>query len=209
MPRLLGFTVTVALLTPSLLRADVAPFGGGGHPRPLPTPPPARPEVCAPVEPKARVVLGAPPDNDRQTHIVLPARLVGDMRRYAPARPAEKHVGQAPSRPAVIVAGLALAGAFALGGLWLVRKPGKRLAGGLGMLGALGVVVLGVSGCPPFERKDVTVATRLQPPQVRADGTLAGEALLEIDAKRDAVMIAVDRDRLSALPGTAPAPREP
>jgi hypothetical protein len=197
MSRWLLVSLLVLTTCVSVSRADIPSFDRWG--RPIPRQIEARIVPVTPLvkeQPKTRVVLSATRAEDKRTHIVLPGSLVGNPGRAAP--PVDKSVGQGPSRPAVVVAGLALAGAFALGGLWLMRAPGKRLAGGLGMLAALGVVMLGVSGCPPFDRQDErgTVIRPVQNPQVRS-GALVGEGLLEVDPDADAVRIEIDRNELA------------
>jgi hypothetical protein len=191
MSRLAGLTITLALLTPSLLHADVAPlpFLRSRPPSPRPTAP------TYPIRGTTRIVLTTSPPGDRQTHIILPGG-------------APKRVGQGASRPSVLIVGLALAGAFTLGGLWMVRTRTNRWAGGLGMLGALGVLILGVSGCPPFDRRDERepFVRRVDPPTVLPSG-LSGEALLERDPHSDVVRIQVDRELLAQFAEPAAEPQ--
>jgi hypothetical protein len=120
-----------------------------------------------------------------------------------------------PSLPTVI-AGIALAAAVILTGLLLKRRPAVRLVTGSVACLVAGVLFLN-SSCSPrpvpvdggvgLRRDDVHLRDRrawapfrsTYPPSVTADGSIAGEILLEEGHSGDALRLMVDQETLQGL----------
>jgi hypothetical protein len=179
----LGLTVLLLWCAPGVRGNPVAP---GSPPSPMPMQPP--PPRWRPVE---KLELVPVESGDRATRLRLPASLVrqasGAALRPQPRLPLTN----------TVMAGVALAVALALGGLWLVRRlAARRLAGLAGAAVAL-LLVLNLSGCPrppdvppppPFN----PTVEKLTPLARRADGALTGGALLESD-NEDTIRLTLDR----------------
>jgi hypothetical protein len=199
MPRHLA--VLVALALASSTRAD-AILGG-------PRPPPHLAYDPRPQPRPIRLQIQPTIDNDRQTRLRMPGPLLK-------ALGVELRPGNHRAALTTVAVGLALALALVSGGLWLTRSKGRRLYGGAGLLLA-GLVVLGVSGCPPLEPPDAHdrpppgfVYSSLDPLKARDDGGLGGDALLEADPTDDTVRVSVPYDVLKAfVEKAAPAPQQP
>jgi hypothetical protein len=163
--------------------------------------PPARPaDAHLPNAPGPRLILRASDKwPDPQTHVRLPARLAKNWQ--ADARPAHG---------STVVAGVALALGLVTGGFWLARTGRRRVFIGCGALGVAGLLLVGVSGCP-WERRgeDHFYDETLTGPSCAPDGSLTGEALLEIDSQTDAVEVVVNADVLASWAEMAAQPLPP
>ena len=133
------------------------------------------------------LVLTPGAKDDPQMYVRLPAEMM--KRTHADAR-----TGQSST----LIAGVALALAFTLAGLWLVRGGRRRLLGGAALTLAV-VLVAGLTGCPPrsplgdFRIYD----EQLDRPTCAADGSLRGEALLQVEDERSSIQVVVPREQLA------------
>ncbi|HWG42744.1 MAG TPA: hypothetical protein VN688_08160 [Gemmataceae bacterium] len=146
------------------------------------------------------LVLAPGTKDDSQMYVRLPRTLLQQWRADA------SHGGDSPgyafhsSHGSTVVAGVALTLSLSLAGLWLVRGRQRRVLAGTALtLGAL--VLLGVSGCPPM-RPDARFDFYNEPlaaPVAQADGSLKGEALLQIDEKSSVIQVVVPAKELAVL----------
>ena len=168
-------------------------------PRPLPQPEWLKEK---PPLPKTVRVVIAPLDGQKDSRLYLPRELWRSLN----TDPAPVKAAAAPGRTSTIAAGLALTGAFVLGGLWLVKNPKRRLAGAV-TVALAGLAVLGVCGCPIDKKPETQVAFRPLAPTHVLNGELEGEALLELDDSSDAVQLLLDRKALEQFAAEAAQPR--
>ncbi|HEY7425391.1 MAG TPA: hypothetical protein VH682_14265 [Gemmataceae bacterium] len=164
-------------------------------PSPNPHPP------IVPQSAKAPLVLTPGAKDDPQMYVRLPTNFDLWQRWRADARnegTAPWH-SFSPSRNATLVAGLALTLALALAGLWLVCG-GRRLLGGTALTLTV-LIVVGVSGCPPkgADPRLEYYNESLARPTREADGSLKGEALLQLDEKCSSIQVVVPPEELAAL----------
>lgn len=150
-------------------------------------PPP--PRVSIPTSIKAPLVLTPGAKDDPQMYVRLPAGWRSLVR-------ADAHY----DRSSALVAGLALALAISLAGLWLVRGGRRRVLGGA-VLSLAVLLVVGISGCPPkgSDPRFEYYNARLARPTCEADGSLKGEALLQAEDKRSSIQIVVPPEELAAF----------
>ena len=138
---------------------------------------------------EAPLVLTPGAKDDPQMYVRLPAELCPQGR--ADAR---------NDRGAILVAGVALTLALSLVGLWLVCGGRRRVLGGAAL--ALTVLlVAGVCGCPPrgLDSRFEYYTEQLARATHEADGSLKGEALLQVEDKRSSIQIVVPPEELAAF----------
>lgn len=121
--------------------------------------------------------------NDPQMYLRLPSQII-------PPRP--------PRHVSTFAAGIALTLAFAFAGLWLIYGGRRRKIGG-GILLLIGVMLIGLSGCPPRSYDPPTYNEQLGPPVSREDGILEGEALLQLEDNRSAIEVVVPSEQLTSF----------
>jgi hypothetical protein len=194
MRRVLGVVLAASCLALGQLRADL----------PGPGPRPPRPPF-GPVSPDQPVQPQPPPVGRVVLEVVaegVPSRLRLPVGVQAQFRADTGQPGE-PRRVARVFAGSALVLSLAFTGLWLVRARGPR--GGRLLLGLLVCGLLGsVAGCwidrGPSGQQRLPLPIVMQP-----NGTLAGEALLEISDSDNVVTLTLERQALARLLNPPPA----
>jgi hypothetical protein len=161
--------------------------------------PPRRPE--APLLPPLRrtvgttltieVAPGAP-----FTTLQLPRQVLADLQTASlPAEESPAPTGADLGRLYTLAAGLALALALTVAGLWAVRSRGRFGVGGLALLLAV-IAAAGVS-CFNFGRKE-TMPQPPQPLQQTGDDTLAGSTAVTVE-QEDGIRLNLIRDELERI----------
>jgi hypothetical protein len=185
------FALSCLVLTAAVssVRADIPP---GPHVwPPLPAPPNAPPAVVP-------IVVEPASGDDRQTHLQLPGSLLKQLRVSANVIEAAPR-GWGPTPTGTVVAGVAISVAMVLGGLSMIRRPTRRWIGA-SVTAATVAVVIGLGGCipgrvPPWMvHGEEETLSRLKP---KADGALAGQALLEVGETDDNARLTIDREDLA------------
>ncbi len=145
---------------------------------------------------EAPLILAPGAKDDPQMYVRLPRNLWQQW--HADASRDGSRYAFGSSRGSTIVAGVSLTLSLSLAGLWLLRGRQRRILGGAAL--GLGVLVLlGVSGCPWRWPEDTipTYNEPLAPPIFQADGSLKGEALLQLDEKSSSIQVVVPPKELA------------
>ncbi|HEY8504763.1 MAG TPA: hypothetical protein VIL46_09285 [Gemmataceae bacterium] len=201
--RLLALSAAAALLTAGRAAADIAP-----------PPPPARSmPLTIEVDPKATGPKLVIPVRALLQRGGRPEPGTGAAPAPASAPPGGGEFGARP-RSHTLIAGVALAAALTLGGLWLVRRDGRGPARGLAALLAAG----GVLGAGALLWANAPAPPPQPPPPPVQEGELfSGKVQVQFANQGDAIRLVLDgkslqavkagpKERPAAVPGAAAPP---
>ncbi len=166
---------------------------GDVPPNPRPRPPvPAPPLPPEPKVPTYPLVIEVSP-NVAEAKLVIPRKMLGDLRGELPADQANPITVAGRSRLHTVIAGAALALGLAFSGLWLVRRgrgSGKTFGIALGAVCLLGVGAAVWADLAPPRPRPGPVQAPMRSPRMN-------NVLIEVVEKGDAVKLIVSPDKLS------------